>query len=64
VKSKVSQVDLVNGHLIWVWVGLSSDRVKFGSLKFCSGSGSVRVKFELIEFSFGSVSVQVKFSLG
>ena len=44
--------------------GLSLDRVKFGSLKFCSGTGSVRVKFRLIEFDFGSVSVRVEFGLG
>ena len=38
--------------------------MKFGSLKFCSGSGSVRVKFGLIELGFGSVSVRVEFDFG
>ena len=43
-------LDLANGSLGSGWVGLSSGRVKFGSLKFCSGSDLVRVKFGLIEF--------------
>ena len=52
------------GHSVRVRVGLSSDRVKFVSLKFCLGSGSVRVKFGLIELGFGSVSVWVEFGFG
>ena len=54
------------GHSVRVPFGLSLGRVKFGSLKFCSssGSGSVRVKFGLIEFGFGSISARVEFGLG
>ena len=57
MKMSQSWIDLANESF-------GSGRVKFGSLKFCSGSSSVRVKFRLIEFGFGLVAVRIEYGLG